>query len=128
MEDYNTIWYKIKKRKISPYIWANKKTMEHYNKIWYKIKKRSEILEKINLLNGKFFTVEFIKKDNTLRRMNCRTGVKKYLIKNGRKIKTVSPFENGILKVYDLGAKGYRSINIDTIKSIKYSNIELRYK
>ena len=98
------------------------------NNNWYTTKKRYEILEKINLLNGQFFTVEFVKKDNTLRKMNCRTGVKKYLVKNGRKIKTVSPLENGILKVYDLGAKGYRSINIDTIKSIKYSNIELKYK
>jgi hypothetical protein len=60
--------------------------------------------------------------------MNCRTGVKKYLVSNGRKIKTVSPLENGILKVYDLGAKDYRSINIDTIKTIKFSKIELKYK
>lgn len=95
---------------------------------WYIKNKREELLQKISLLNGQFFTVEFIKKDNTLRRMNCRTGVKKYLIKNGRKIKTVSPFENGVLKVYDLGAKAYRSISIDTIKSIKYSKIELKYK
>ena len=95
---------------------------------WYTKKKRHELLWKICLLNGQFFTVEFIKKDNTLWKMNCRTGVKKYLVSNGRKIKTVSPLENGILKVYDLGAKGYRSINIDTIKSIKYSNIELKYK
>tara|TARA_B100001057_G_scaffold499346_1_gene609629 strand:- start:13438 stop:13740 length:303 start_codon:yes stop_codon:yes gene_type:complete len=95
---------------------------------WYIKNKREELLQKISLLNGQFFTVEFIKKDNTLRKMNCRTGVKKYLVENGRKIKTASPFENGILKVYDLGAKGYRSINIDTIKSIKYSNIELKYK
>jgi hypothetical protein len=95
---------------------------------WYTKNKREELLQKISLLNGKFFSVEFIKKDNTIRKMNCRTGVKKYLVSNGRKIKTTAPLENGILKVYDLGAKGYRSINIDTIKSIKYSNIELRYK
>ena len=100
--------------------------MKDYN--WYTKKKRQELLQKISLLNGQFFTVEFIKKDNTLRRMNCRTGVKKYLVKNGRKVKTVSPYENGILKVYDLGAKSYRSINIDTIKSIKFSKIELKYK
>jgi len=100
--------------------------MENYN--WYTKNKREELLQKISLLNGQFFTVEFIKKDNTLRRMNCRTGVKKYLVSNGRKIKTVSPLENGILKVYDLGAKAYRSINIDTVKTIKFSKIELKYK
>lgn len=99
--------------------------MQKYN--WYTTKKRSEILEKINLLNGQFFTVEFIKKDGSTRLMNCRTGVKKYLVSNGRKIKTVSPFDNGILKVYDLQAKGYRSINIDTIKKINYSKITLKY-
>lgn len=90
--------------------------------------KRTEILEKINLLNGLFFTVEFIKKDGSTRLMNCRTGVKKYLSDNGKKIKLTSPIDNGILRVYDLQAKGYRSINIDTIKKINYNKISLKYK
>lgn len=93
-----------------------------------KLLKRFEILEKINLLNGQFFTVEFIKKDGSTRLMNCRTGVKKYLSDNGKKIKLTPPSENGILRVYDIHAKGYRSINIDTIKKINYNKITLKYK
>lgn len=90
--------------------------------------KRLELLEKINLLNGLFFTVEFIKKDGTIRKMNCRTGVKKYLSNNGKQIKLSSPIDNGILRVYDIHAKGYRSINLDTIKKINYNKITLKYK
>jgi len=99
--------------------------MENYN--WYTTRKRSEILEKINLLNGQFFTVEFIKKDGSTRLMNCRTGVKKYLTNNGKTIKFTNPIDNGILRVYDLQTKGYRSINIDTIKKINYNKITLKY-
>jgi hypothetical protein len=90
--------------------------------------KRLELLEKINLLSGRFFTVEFIKKDGTIRKMNCRTGVKKYLSNNGKQIKLSSPIDNGILRVYDIHAKGYRSINLDTIKKINYNKITLKYK
>jgi len=31
----------------------------------------------IDRTNGKFFTIKFIKKDGTLRKMTCRTGVSK---------------------------------------------------
>ena len=90
--------------------------------------KRLELLEKINLLSGRFFTVEFIKKDGTIRKMNCRTGVKKYLSNNGKQIKLSHPIDNGILRVYDIHSKGYRSINLDTIKKINYNKITLKYK
>ena len=88
--------------------------------------KRGNLLRLIELNQGKFFTVEFIKKDGTLRRMNCRTGVKKYLSKNGRKIQTIPPTENGILRVYDL-KNGYRSINIDTIQRISICGTKITF-
>ena len=88
--------------------------------------KRGNLLRLIELHKGQFFTVEFVKKDGTLRKMNCRTGVKKYLVKNGRTIKTTPAIENGILKVYDV-KNGYRSINIDTIKTISIGGIKLKY-
>jgi hypothetical protein len=92
-----------------------------------KLLKRIEILEKINLLSGRFFTVEFTKQNGQNRVMNCRTGVTKHLSKNGKKIKLTPPSENGILRVYDLQSKGYRSINLDTIKKINYNKITLKY-
>jgi len=90
--------------------------------------KRNEILEFIKRLNGRFFTVEFIKKDNTIRKMNCRTGVKKYLSSNGKKVKLTPPKENGILRVYEPNKAQYRSINIDTVKRISFNGITLKYK
>ena len=39
-------------------------------------KQKREILQ---TTKGKFFTVEFVKKDGTLRKMNCRLGVAKDL-------------------------------------------------
>ena len=88
--------------------------------------KRGNLLRLIEMHKGQFFTVEFVKKDGTLRKMNCRTGVKKYLVKNGKKIKTTPAIDNGILKVYEIG-NFYRSINIDTIKSISIGGIKLNY-
>ena len=90
--------------------------------------KRNEILQFIKRLNGRFFTVEFIKKDNTIRKMNCRTGVKKHLVNNGKQIKLTPPNENGILRVYEPNKAQYRSINIDTIKTISFNKITLKYK
>ena len=59
---------------------------------------RQTLIKLIEFLNGQFFTIEFIKKDGTLRVMNCRTGVKKYLSNTGKNIKITRPIENGILK------------------------------
>jgi hypothetical protein len=62
---------------------------------------------------GKFFTVNFIKKDGSLRVMNCRLGVKKHL-KGG-----VSNLDaEKYLTVYDMQAEGYRAVNLSTIVSV----------
>ena len=60
--------------------------------------------------------VKFFKKDGTLRSMNCRVHVKVGLSDNPDKriIK-----DDKHITVYDMLAKGYRKINIDTIQSIK---------
>lgn len=89
--------------------------------------KRFTILNYIEKQKGKFFTVEFIKKDGTLRRMNCRTGVKKYLKNNGKQIKITPANDNGILRVFEVSKSQYRSINIDTIKRITFDKITLKF-
>lgn len=63
--------------------------------------------------NGKFVTLTFKKKDGTLRVMNCRTGVTKHLRGGACTVDT-----DKYLIVYDMQAKGYRSINKETIVSI----------
>lgn len=72
-----------------------------------------EILEQSN---GRVFTVEFIKKDGSLRKMNCRLGVKKNLAGGDLRY---DPNDFGYLSVFDMGKKEYRMINLNTIQSIK---------
>lgn len=63
---------------------------------------------------GTFATVTFTKKDGSVRVMNCRLGVTKHL-KGGECTLDREKF----LIVYDMQAKGYRSINRSTILSVK---------
>lgn len=64
--------------------------------------------------NGKIMTVKFIKKDGSLRVMNCRLGVTKHL-KGGTS--TLNP--DKFITVYDLKSEGYRAIDKDTILDVK---------
>lgn len=88
---------------------------------------RGTLIKLIELLNGKFFTVEFTKKDGTKRIMNCRTGVKKYLSNNGKTIQITKPIDNGILRVFDLQKNEYRSINLDTVNRITFNKVTYKF-
>lgn len=74
------------------------------------------------LVGNKFFTVTFTKKDGTLRTMNCRLGVKKHL-KGGQKSYNDDNFN--YVTVYDLVKGGYRTVNLDTIKSVKARGLKV---
>ena len=68
-----------------------------------------------SLVGNKFFTVSFIKKDGTLRKMNARLGVKKHL-KGG-----VSKYDiDHLLTVFDMVKREYRTINLETITSLVF--------
>jgi hypothetical protein len=62
---------------------------------------------------GKFMTVTFVKKDGTIRVLNGRLGVTKYL-KGGKS--TLDP--NKYVTLYDVQSKDYRAVNRDTIISV----------
>ena len=62
---------------------------------------------------GKFITVVFYKKDNSIRTMNCRLGVTKYL-KGGNSTLDKDKF----IIVYDMVKKGYRAIDKESIVSV----------
>jgi hypothetical protein len=64
--------------------------------------------------NGKIFTVTFLKKDGSLRVLNGRLGVTKYL-KGGSS--TLNPAD--YITVYDLQSKGYRAVNKSSIIDLK---------
>jgi len=62
---------------------------------------------------GRFVTVEFYKKDGSLRILNGRLGVTKHL-KGG--VSTLDP--DKYITIYDLVNKGYRAVNRSTIRSV----------
>lgn len=73
------------------------------------------------LVGNKFFSVDFIKKNGDLRSMKCRLGVTKHL-KGGEL--TYLPEEKGMIVVFDMELKAYRTININTIQRFKVDGIE----
>ena len=75
----------------------------------------SNFVDRILNSNGKIFSVEFVKKDGSVRLMNCRLGVTKYL-KGGSS--TLNP--DKFITVYDLQSEGYRAINKDSIINVKW--------
>lgn len=72
--------------------------------------------QRIMELKGLIFSVEFVKRDNTVRKMVCRTGVKKDLKGEGLKF---DPIQKNLVSVWDMQAQGYRFIPVDRILSIK---------
>ena len=69
---------------------------------------------------GKLFTVVFVKSDDKVRVMNCRTGVSKF-IKGGKS--TIAGKEN-LINVWDVKSEGYRCFNVDSVLMIKISGQE----
>lgn len=65
--------------------------------------------------SGRIFTACFTKKDGSERVMNCRTKVSKYVTGRGKKV----TLKKSLKRVYDLKKKGYRTINLKTLKWVK---------
>lgn len=73
--------------------------------------------DKILATNGRFFSVSFIKKDGTTRKMTARLGVKKDIKGVGLKF---NPTERNLIVVFDIHKKAYRMINLSTILTFKF--------
>lgn len=84
--------------------------------------KRQTILEAIK--TGKFFTVKFIKKNGELRELNGRLGVKKHL-KGGEL--GYDPAAFNYIIVFDVVAKGYRTINVDTVTELTCNKNQISF-
>lgn len=76
---------------------------------------RVHVEKEVKASGGRFFGVTFEKKDKTLRTMNARLGVTKFLV--GGENKVVKP-SNSYMTVWDKHANGYRTINLATIKEL----------
>lgn len=77
---------------------------------------RSQVRDYLTSLNGKFFTIQFIKRSNgELRTMNCTTNYRSHLA--GGEPAYDAKAKN-LLPVWDLKAKGFRSIPLEGVLCI----------
>ena len=73
----------------------------------------------VNILNRqghRFYSVTFIKKDNTLRLMNGRKGVSVGVNGKGR---SYEPSDKGLFGMWDVQKRGHRMVNVNSITSFK---------
>ena len=70
----------------------------------------------IKAMGNKIFTVTFTKKDGTVRVMNARRGVKKGVTGVGL---AYDAAEKGLITVYDMKKRQFRSVNVDTVQTVK---------
>ena len=80
--------------------------------------KRQNILEKVQ---GKIFSVSFIKKDGTERTMVCRLGVQKHLT-GGKNVNDPSQH----LTVFDMHKKAYRNVALGTIYQLRCKDVFIK--
>ena len=78
---------------------------------------KTKAKELIKDSKGLIFSSTFIKKDNTIRVLIGRIKVTKHLTKNAKK-QPFKPSDYNLLCVYDMKAKGYRMININTLTNL----------
>ena len=69
-------------------------------------------------VQGRFFTVEFLKSDGTTRKINGRLGVEKHK-KGGRDCNDAKKY----LTVFDLEKHGYRNVNLSTITGFTFLGV-----
>ena len=84
--------------------------------------KRQTILKAIS--NGGFFTVKFTKKDGSLRTLNGRLNVKKYL-KGGTL--NYDPKAFNYIIVYDVVSKDYRTVNVETVTELSSNKNKISF-
>jgi hypothetical protein len=85
-----------------------------------------EVKKIIESVKGQFFSVEFRKRtDGTIRQMNCRVGVTKFL-KGGERAYEFEDY--GLVGVYDVKSGGYRCFGLESLISIKADGQEFLVK
>lgn len=78
----------------------------------------------VGLTGGKIFSVDFIKSNGDRRRMRARTGVRSYL-KGGER--AYNPADYGLITVFDMNKKAYRSIPAERVIRIKVNGTEINF-
>mgnify|MGYP003654551155 CR=1 FL=1 len=82
------------------------------------VEKSQYIQDKVQ---GKIFSVSFIKKDGTERTMVCRLGVQKHLT-GGKNVNDPSQH----LTVFDMHKKAYRNVALGTIYQLRCKDVFIK--
>ena len=82
--------------------------------------KRSKVEAFLVKLGGAMFGVDFIKLDKSFRSMTARLEVKAALKGGENKVEAL---DRPYLTVYDMVAKGYRNVNLDTILRVRAQGV-----
>lgn len=82
---------------------------------------KNKAKELIKESKGLIFSTTFIKKDNTIRILTGRLQVTKHLKENAKK-QPYDPNKYNLQPVYDLKAKGYRMLNLNTLLTLSINN------
>lgn len=77
---------------------------------------RFKVVSLLNDCEGKFVSIVFTKKDGTIRKLTGRLGVRSYL--KGGENRTVRD-DNSYLTVFDVQKLAYRTVNLETVHSIR---------
>lgn len=80
---------------------------------------RVQLKSFLKSLGGKFVSLEFVKLDGSVRKLTGRFGVKAHLA-GGENL--VEAEDRPYLTVFDTVAKGYRTINLATVKNVRACN------
>ncbi len=80
---------------------------------------RVNLSEFIRSQNGKFVTVDFVKKDGSARTLNGRLGVHHRGGQNN-----VMAIHRPYLTMYDMQVHGFRTVNLSNVKAIRADGVE----
>lgn len=86
----------------------------------------------LNMIGGRMFTAEFVKRDGSLRQITGRFGVRKYTQGGVNKAAENNP---NLKVVWEIGTPSqpidggqYRMINLDTVKRIRANGMDIHVR
>ena len=82
---------------------------------------RSTLLNFIELTNGKFFRVTFVKKNGEVRSLTGRIKARKYVTGAGLRY---DPSDYGLMTVFDVQNDGWRMVNLNTVTELVSNKIK----
>lgn len=80
---------------------------------------RQDAVKLIRSQGHKVFSVQFVKKDGSLRDMNCRLKVKSHWKTEDGSGRKYDPADYKLICVFDMQKEEYRSVNVETLRQVK---------